>query len=491
MPVRLVCLESCVRLGRFAQSLAVYADFRMLVCVALGFASGLPLKLMLGSLTHWMAETGVDIRTIGLFGSVAAPYSFKFLWAPLLDRLPIPVLSRTLGLRRSWMLLTQLLLIPAIAALGLTTPLTAALPVAMIALVVTTLSATQDIALDAWRVETFSREEQGAAAASTVFGYRMGVLWGAAGMLRIVTAVENRPWLSLWRHDWHGEQAYPWAVMLDPWNITWPIMALSLVVGIAATLMAGRGHAPTDAQKSDAPYADSQAGAVPVSGDGGLRDHRPANGGRLRNMLEIVVAPARGLMQLPNWGWILAFVFLYKLTDVLAGMLTTPYLLDVGYTRLQLANVRDVLGLIAALVGAVLGGTLVRWLGVRTALVVGAVIMVVSNLGFAALEWTGPSVPALMVVISFENLAGSAAASAFVAYLSGLCDPRYAAAQYAWLTSIAALARTVFGSSTGYMQAALGWPVFFLVTAAAGLPTFALLWVMERRKAVKVSLVKE
>ena len=491
MPVWLVYLESCVRLGRFAQSLAVYADFRMLVCVALGFASGLPLKLMLGSLTHWMAETGVDIRTIGLFGSVAAPYSFKFLWAPLLDRVPIPVLSRVLGLRRSWMLLTQLLLIPAIAALGLTTPLTAALPVAMIALLVTTLSATQDIALDAWRVETFRGDEQGAAAASVVFGYRLGVLWGAAGMLRIVTAVENRPWLTLWRHDWHGEQSYPWAVMIDPWNVTWPIMALSLVVGIAATLMAGRGHAPTDAQKSDAPYADSQAGAVPSSNGGALRDHRPANGGRLRNMVEIVVAPARGLMQLPNWGWILAFVFLYKLTDVLAGMLTTPYLLDVGYTRLQLANVRDVLGLIAALVGAVLGGMLVRWLGVRAALVVGAVIMVVSNLGFAALEWTGPSVPALMVVISFENLAGSAAASAFVAYLSGLCDPRYAAAQYAWLTSIAALARTVFGSSTGFMQAALGWPVFFLVTAAAGLPTFALLWVMERRKAVKVSIAKE
>ena len=247
--------------------------------------------------------------------------------------------------------------------------------------------------------------------------------------------------------------------------------------------MAGRGHAPGDARNSDAAHAEPDAGAMPSSNGGALRDHRPANGGRLRNMLEIVVAPARGLMQLPNWGWILAFVFLYKLTDVLAGMLTTPYLLDVGYTRLQLANVRDVLGLIAALVGAVLGGMLVRWLGVRAALVVGAVIMVVSNLGFAALEWTGPSVPALMVVISFENLAGSAAASAFVAYLSGLCDPRYAAAQYAWLTSIAALARTVFGSSTGFMQAALGWPVFFLVTAAAGLPTFVLLWVMERRKA--------
>lgn len=318
---------------------------------------------------------------------------------------------------------------------------------ALLTLTLTTLSATQDVAVDAWRVETFDTLDQGSASAATVLGYRLGMLWGAAFMLRMVSGLEAWPAFSAWLNGL-GLPAGPGG--FNAWNATWVMMGWSMVVGVVATLVAQE------------PQRESTGPPGPF--------------------WESIIGPARSIAQIPSWGLVLLFVFSYKLSDVLAGTLVSPFLVESGYTLIQIADVRDVLGLLASIGGAVLGGILVRVLGTRTTLVVGAIAMMVSNLAFAALLLVPGSVPGLAVVIVFENLSGGAATSAFVAYLAGLCSPQFAATQYAWLTSLAALARTLLGSTTGAMVAAIGWGPFFCVTAVASVPALAILLAIERNR---------
>jgi PAT family beta-lactamase induction signal transducer AmpG len=428
--------------ARALRALGVYGQPAMLVIAVLGFTSGLPLKLALGTVTLWMAEAGVNVQTIAVLSLVSLPYATNFLWAPLVDGVRLPWLYGRLGPRRSWMVVTQLLLAGAISGLAWMSPGEDPWRLGGLALVVTLLSATYDISLDAWRVERFAVEDQGAAAAAQVFGYRMGMLWGAAGMLRIVTAMEDPG--PLLRGLQGLLRALPGLEAPDAWQSTWPMMGASMLVGVVTALGAGGG-----------------AGAGP------LRE-------RARG-LAAWSQPVRALMQRPRWGVLLLVVFAYKLSDVLAGTLVSPYLVQVGFHRMQLANARDVVGLVAALAGAALGGWMVRVWGVHRMLVWGCVAMMVSNLAFSALWWTGPSTFWLGVVIAIENSASAAATAGFVAWLSGLCDPRWAATQYALLTSIAALARTLLGASTGWMATALGWPLFFAMTALASLPALLLL----------------
>ena len=415
--------------------------------MALGFASGLPLKLALSIVGLWLATEGLDIQTIGLFSLVGAPYTFKFLWAPLLDRGRLPWLTARLGLRRSWLLVSQLALVLAISGLGLTNPVQAVWWTATVTLLVTVLSATQDIALDAWRVETFTPQEQGNAAAATVLGYRVGMLWGAAFMLRMVSGLESWSGLDGLLQSLRqvaGSESY------GAWNLTWLAMGLSMLVGVVATLLAKEPHREVDGERV--------------------------------SLLRSLTGPATALANLPAAGWVLVFVFAYKLSDVLAGAMVSPFLVAMGYTLVQIADVRDVLGLLASIGGAIAGGAVVAWWGVQRTLVVGGIAMMVSNLAFAGLVLVPGSVPALAGAIVFENLSSGIATAAFVAYLSSLCTPGYAATQYAWLTSLASLARTVLGSFTGWMAASMGWGLFFCATTVASLPALWLIFLIERKK---------
>jgi PAT family beta-lactamase induction signal transducer AmpG len=424
-----------------------FEDPRLLLCVALGFASGLPLKLALSIVGLWLATEGLDIQTIGLFSLVGAPYTFKFLWAPLLDRGRLPWLTARLGLRRSWLLVSQLALVLAISGLGLTNPVQAVWWTATVTLLVTVLSATQDIALDAWRVETFTPQEQGNAAAATVLGYRVGMLWGAAFMLRMVSGLESWSGLDGLLQSLRqvaGSESY------GAWNLTWLAMGLSMLVGVVATLLAKEPHREVDGERV--------------------------------SLLRSLTGPATALANLPAAGWVLVFVFAYKLSDVLAGAMVSPFLVAMGYTLVQIADVRDVLGLLASIGGAIAGGAVVAWWGVQRTLVVGGIAMMVSNLAFAGLVLVPGSVPALAGAIVFENLSSGIATAAFVAYLSSLCTPGYAATQYAWLTSLASLARTVLGSFTGWMAASMGWGLFFCATTVASLPALWLIFLIERKK---------
>ena len=415
--------------------------------MALGFASGLPLKLALSIVGLWLATEGLDIQTIGLFSLVGAPYTFKFLWAPLLDRGRLPWLTARLGLRRSWLLVSQVALVLAISGLGLTNPVQAVWWTATVTLLVTVLSATQDIALDAWRVETFTPQEQGNAAAATVLGYRVGMLWGAAFMLRMVSGLESWSGLDGLLQSLRqvaGSESY------GAWNLTWLAMGLSMLVGVVATLLAKEPHREVDGERV--------------------------------SLLRSLTGPATALANLPAAGWVLVFVFAYKLSDVLAGAMVSPFLVAMGYTLVQIADVRDVLGLLASIGGAIAGGAVVAWWGVQRTLVVGGIAMMVSNLAFAGLVLVPGSVPALAGAIVFENLSSGIATAAFVAYLSSLCTPGYAATQYAWLTSLASLARTVLGSFTGWMAASMGWGLFFCATTVASLPALWLIFLIERKK---------
>jgi PAT family beta-lactamase induction signal transducer AmpG len=424
-----------------------FEDPRLLLCVALGFASGLPLKLALSIVGLWLATEGLDIQTIGLFSLVGAPYTFKFLWAPLLDRGRLPWLTARLGLRRSWLLVSQVALVLAISGLGLTNPVQAVWWTATVTLLVTVLSATQDIALDAWRVETFTPQEQGNAAAATVLGYRVGMLWGAAFMLRMVSGLESWSGLDGLLQSLRqvaGSESY------GAWNLTWLAMGLSMLVGVVATLLAKEPHREVDGERV--------------------------------SLLRSLTGPATALANLPAAGWVLVFVFAYKLSDVLAGAMVSPFLVAMGYTLVQIADVRDVLGLLASIGGAIAGGAVVAWWGVQRTLVVGGIAMMVSNLAFAGLVLVPGSVPALAGAIVFENLSSGIATAAFVAYLSSLCTPGYAATQYAWLTSLASLARTVLGSFTGWMAASMGWGLFFCATTVASLPALWLIFLIERKK---------
>ena len=414
---------------QWLSSLAVYGNRRVLPIGLLGFSSGLPLALTASTLSLWLAEAGVNKTSIGLFASVATPYTLKFAWAPLVDRMPLPVLTARLGQRRSWLLASQAGLMLALLMLGSADPRQTPGMTALWAVAVAFFSATQDIAVDAFRVERLAPEEQGAGAGIIVLGYRLGMLVSGAGALYLAT------WL--------------------PWSAVYAAMAGFMAVGMATVLACDE---PIKHRILEA----AQAGTSLVI--------------RLGTWLRTaVVAPLQEFATRPGWGGVLSFVLVFKLGDALAGVMTNPFLIELGFTKIEIANVVKTFGMAATLVGTVLGGALVHRVGVVKALWIGGGLQLASNGVFALQATVGHSTWMLAVTIGFENLAGGVGTAAYVAYLSGLCNVAYTATQYALLTSIAAMARTWLASSAGWGAEHLGWVGFFLATMVAALPGLLLL----------------
>jgi len=419
-------------------SLAVYRDPRLIAILLMGFSSGLPLALTFGTLTYWLAEVGVSLTAIGLFGLVRTSYSLKFLWAPLIDRLPIPFLTARLGRRRSWALTIQLLLVPAIFELGRTDPRIDPAATALAAVVVAFLSASQDIVIDAYRIELLRPEEQGAGAAATQWGYRFGMLASSAGAL--------------------------YAASFGGWHFAYGLMAALMLVGMVTVWL------------------------TPEPGGIRLPERLPGAGSlaqRLKTWLTgAVVAPfldmfeRNGAYQLAAIG---SFIVLFKFGDALAASMANPLYVALGFTKVEVATISKVFGVAATLAGVAVGGVFVARLGVFRALFICGALQAVSNLMYAMLVWVGHNISVLTISIAAENLTGGMASAAFVAYLSRLCSRDFTATQYALLSSLATVGLNVLAASGGYLAQHLGWIEFFVASTAACIPALLLLlWIMRR-----------
>ncbi|MBL8699304.1 MAG: AmpG family muropeptide MFS transporter [Alphaproteobacteria bacterium] len=413
-------------------SLSVYLRPRLLAVLLMGFSSGLPLPLTFGTLTFWLAETGVSRTTIGMLTLVGTAYSLKFLWAPLVDRLPLGPITRRLGRRRGWAVVTQLGLMLAILALGFTDPARNAVATAAVAVVIAFLSATQDIVIDAYRIELLAREEQGAGAAATQWGYRFGMIVSSAGAL--------------------------YAAEFGGWPVAFTIMAACMLVGTTTVLMTGEPAAPAGAADPGPPSTDLAAWFASA-----------------------VIGPFSEFMRRPGWIAVLVFVVLYKFGDALAGSMANPFYVAMGFTRVEVANISKIFGVVATLGGVAAGGLLVHRQGLGRALIVCGVLQAVSNLTYVVQALAGHNVALLTATIGIENFAGGMGSAAFVAYLSGLCNVAYTATQYALLSSLATVGRTTLSASGGWLSLQLDWPLFFLMTTIAALPGIAMaVWVMRR-----------
>jgi len=422
--------------------LSVYASARVATVLLLGFSAGLPLALSAETLRVWMADRGVDVGTIGLISLASLPYTIKFLWAPTVDALPVPWLTARLGRRRGWLVATQLALMAAILFLGTRDPVSGPLMVGLGALLVAFTSATQDIVIDAYRVESLSVDEQAAGMAGYVAAYRIGMLVSGAGVIGLTAWLETRGFAKT-------------AV----WPIAYAVAALLVLVGLLAVLASPepRTHVADTAatQKSDA-LARVLATARAAFSDFLSRDAALA---------------------------VLAFVVLYKLCDALAGAMTAPFVLSaLNYDKATYAAIVKGLGLAALLIGGFAGGAVARALPLVTTLWLGAILQMISNLAFVWLWLQPPSAWALTVAIIIENFTGAIGTVIFVAYISALCgNPLHTATQYALLTALASTGRTLISSGTGFVVEAIGWPAFFIATAAAALPALALLVWLQRR----------
>ena len=426
----------------------IYADKRILIILFLGFSSGLPLLLVFSTLSIWLKVEGVSLTAIGLFSLVRTPYTFKFLWAPVIDRIALPVITKWLGRRRGWAIVTQAVLMVSIFALGSSNPAENPWVTAVFALFVAFSSASQDIVIDAYRVDILSDDEQGAGAGAIVLGYRIGMLSAGAGAL--------------------------WLAAVLSWQQVYSIMGGLVVVGMVTIFLADEPETETSLQnvKEERTHIIRLlAAGIPLW---------------LARMLawiyEGVVAPFKDFMTRSGWAWALAFITFYKLGESYLGVMAGPFYVSLGFSTTEIANVTKVFGLGAIILGGLLGGILVNRIGILRSLMICGVLQIVGTLMFALQAEIGHSVPMLMATITAENVTSGMATSAFVAYLSSLCHQAYTATQYALFSGLTAFSRDVLSASAGWAAEQVDWFGFFLISAVAALPGLLVLaWIMHRQ----------
>jgi PAT family beta-lactamase induction signal transducer AmpG len=429
------------RWARLRAAVLVYTERRVLLVMLLGFSSGLPLALSGSTLALRMADRHVALGTIGLFALVGLPYTLKFLWAPLIDAWHVPLLTRRLGRRRGWLVLTQLVLAAAIVWLALIDAAAAPWLLAAGALAVAAASATQDTVIDAFRVESLRTDEQAAGMAGFVAAYRVAMLLATAGVVALVAILQAK--------GYDGPEG---------WTLGYVAMAALVGVGLIATLFAREPAASLAEEKGEEGTA---AGA---------------------RLVHAAVGAFVDFLAKPQAWAILAFVVLFKFCDAFAGHMIGPFVLAIGFDKATYAEVVKGVGLVAALAGGFAGGALARAVPMAAALWIGGILQAASNLVFSWQALVGPKVPALIATVTVESFTGAVGTVIFVAYLSGLCrNAAHTATQFALLTALAAVGRTVLSSLSGYAAATVGWPAFFALAVIAALPGLALLAWLQRR----------
>lgn len=425
----------------WAQTLKVYGEPASLRMLSLGFSAGLPLLLVFGTLSFWLREAGIDRTTIGFLSWVGLAYGFKWVWSPLVDRMPIPVLTRLLGRRRSWLLASQAVIMAALVVMATTDPKLALAPVVWCAVLVAFGSATQDIALDAFRIESADTQHQAALAATYQTGYRLAMIWSGAGALWIAARAEV-PNAALYQQG--------------AWQTAYLVMAASMLPGVLTVLFSKEPVARALPQARNA--ADWLRGAL--------------------------LEPFSDFIS--RYGWhavlILALIATYRISDVVMGIMANPFYVDMGFTKDEVAAITKIYGVVMTLVGAFVGGALAMRMGVMPVMMLGAILSAATNLLFAWLAGEGHNLHALIFVISADNLASGIASAAFIAYLSSLTNVNYSATQYALFSSMMLLLPKFVAGYSGMFVDAYGYDSFFTSTALLGLPVLILVWLASRIK---------
>ena len=426
----------------WATTLKVYLEPPTLRMLLLGFSAGLPLLLVFGTLSFWLREASIDRTTIGYLSWVGLAYAFKWVWAPLVDRMPLPLLTRWLGRRRSWLLLAQLMVVAGLVALSFNDPKVALEPVVWAALAVAFGSATQDIALDAYRIESADTDRQAALAAAYQTGYRLAMIWAGAGAL----------WLAA-RAEVVGVAGY----QQGAWQTAYLVMAASMSLGMLTVLFS-----PEPAHRTLVPARNAAEWL---------------KGALIEPFADFLSRYGKQALL------ILALIAIYRISDVVMGIMANPFYVDMGFTKDEVAAVTKIYGVIMTLVGAFVGGVLSMRFGVMRVLMLGAVLSAATNLLFAALSTRGHDVTALIMVVSADNMASGIASAAFIAYLSSLTNINYSATQYALFSSMMLLLPKWLAGFSGRFVDAYGYPEFFISTALLGLPVLVLVAVVSRMKS--------
>lgn len=439
-------------MNTWLQSFQIYLRPKMLAMLALGFSAGLPLLLVFGTLSFWLRKEGIDRSTIGYVSWVALLYGVKFLWSPLVDRLPIPIATKFFGKRRSWMLVAQIGVLSGLLLLGTVDPQTDLTLLVLFAVLVAFSSATQDISLDAWRIESAPVNEQGAMAGTYQLGYRLGMLLAGGGAFSIA-------------HFYN-------------WSIAYIAMGLCMIVGIVTTLLVSEPpNSSIDSSQQEQDVIDfiARNNSLPTW---------------LRNFIAwfigAVICPftdffiRNGALSI----LILMFIGTFRLSDITMGVMAGPFYADMGYTEIQVGMVSKTFGVFITIAGALLGGVLVMRWGILRVLIIAGVLVVTTNLIFVWLATQEPKTLLLATVITADNLSGGIAGTVFIAYLSSLTNKTYTATQYALLSSIMLLPAKFLGGFSGEFVDQFGYINFFIYAGCLGLPAIILAIYLGTRKDI-------
>ena len=428
----------------FSSSLAVYTKLSVIRLFFLGFSAGLPILLVFSSLSFWLREAGVDRSTIGYMSWVALAYGFKWIWSPAVDKISLPLLSNLLGRRRSWLLLTQICLIASICAMALIDPKINLYYVPLAAIAVAFFSATQDIVIDAFRIESGNEKQQAAMAATYQIGYRLAMIVASAGVLILAATFETTP-----GYDYFA------------WQKAYLIMALLMTTGLLTTIFA-----PEPEQSS-----------LLENHDNFLKDgtNKPAALSFLLSLKDAYVTPLMEIISRYKWHALILILLIatYRISDIVMGVMANVFYVDMGYTKSDIALASKTYGLIMTLTGALLAGSLVNKYGVLKILLIGSILSALTNILFIFLSQSEHNLGLLYTVISIDNLSAGLATTAFIAFLSSLASKEFTATQYAFLSSAMLLFPKFLGGFSGVWLESLGYTYFFSMTAMLGLPAIA------------------
>ncbi len=433
----------------WAQAIKVYWQPGIRSMLFLGFSSGLPLMLVFSGLSFWLREAGIERSTIGFISWVALAYGFKWVWSPLVDRMPIPILTRILGRRRSWMLFAQLSVFFALVGMAFSDPQYNLFNLIVFALIVAFASATQDIAIDAYRIETVREDYQAAMAATYLAGYRIAVILATAGLLGIAA------WFD------PNEETYTYSA----WLASYLIMAGFMFVGIITTILVRepeiRISLETKAQEAQTANYLKRIAILPNFLQSSVEWFYKA-----------FISPFFDFLIRYRWRAVLILLLIstYRISDIVLGVIASVFYVDMGFTKVEVAAISKVFGVIMTLLGAGLGGLMMIRHGVMKVLFLGGLLSALTNLLFSFLASVGHNISLLTLVIGLDNLSQGIATAAFIAYLSSLTNVSYSATQYALFSSVMVLFPKFLGGFSGVMVDSIGYSYFFMITAAMGIP---------------------
>lgn len=404
---------------------SLYARRSIILQFLLAISSGLPLALTSSTLTVWLTEAGVSKASIGIFAAVAMPYSIKFLWAPLLDGIKLPIFGKRLG----WIILTQVLMALAMVVMAFSDPQNTPFLTGLAAMMLAFFSASHDVVKDAYRVEILPEEEQGAGAAAFVFGYRVGMILSTAGALYLATYTS--------------------------WQMTYILMGVATLLLLLPLLLAKEPK--EHREQTDLPH------------------------GLVAWLRYYVATPFSEFLKRSDAILILAFILLYRMADAFLGIMANPFYIELGFSKTDIAEVVKLYGLIATLVGSAVGGVAVFRLGVYKSLWIGGLVAGLSNLMFVWQAHVGAEKYALALTITMDNLSGGIATAAMLAFMASICNRAFTATQFALLTSLSAVGRSWLSTPSGYVAETFGWSEFFIISTIITAPSLIILWLLRRR----------